>query len=165
MDEGNHMFEAEEGHRNLDETFREYAWNYFALHAEQRLKAFHFFIILATTILGGFLLLFRYGQSHKWTAVLGILLALLSFVFWKLDVRTRTLVKNGEDALKFLDAQHGLPNIDGVPHPLRMFSRDDYLTNRSPFFPLLTGHFSYLRCFNYVFVVFALIGLVGGIAC
>ena len=28
-----------------DDTFREYAWDYFQLHAEQRLKAFQFFIV------------------------------------------------------------------------------------------------------------------------
>jgi hypothetical protein len=31
-----------------DDRIREYAWDYFQLHAEQRLKAFHFFITLAT---------------------------------------------------------------------------------------------------------------------
>jgi len=151
--------------QTLDEIFREYAWSYFELHAEQRLKTFHFFIILATTVVGGFLLLFRFGEYHKWSALLGLLLTLLSFVFWKLELRTRALVKHGEEALKFLDAQHELPDIDGVPHPLRIFSREEHVTiqlERSASFP---GHFSYSRCFKYIFVVFGVLGLGAALVC
>ena len=129
---------------NLDDTFREYDWNYFELHADQRLKAFQFFISLSTALVGGFLLLFRFGQGHKWAAVLGLLLALFSFVFWKLDRRTRMLVHNAEEALKYLDALHNLPDVDGAPW---------------------RGYFSYSRCFKYVFVTFAILGVVGAVAC
>ena len=157
------MPETSEETKSLDETFRDYAWRYFELHAEQRLKTFQFFITLATAIVGGSLLLLRYGQGHKWMAVLGFLLSFLSFVFWKLDVRTRTLVKNAEEALKFLDAKHQLPTVDGAPHPLAMFTRDDHFTSQEKKFPLSSGHFSYSRCFRYVFVAFAVIGLAAGI--
>ena len=34
--------------KSLDELFREYAWDYFALHADHRLRAFHFYILLST---------------------------------------------------------------------------------------------------------------------
>ena len=67
--------------RNLDEVFREYAWDYFAVHAEQRLKAFHFYILLSTAIIGGFGLLIRNGEFHKWMALFGLLLLFFSFVF------------------------------------------------------------------------------------
>ena len=134
-------------------------------HAEQRLKVFQFFIALATAIVGGSLLLFRYDQGQKWMAVLGFLLTFLSFVFWKLDVRTRTLVKNGEEALKFLDARHQLPTVDGAPHPLALFTRDDHFTSQAKRSSLFLGHFSYSRCFRYLFVAFAGIGLVTGIYC
>jgi hypothetical protein len=158
------MATADELHPTLDETFRDYAWNYFALHAEQRLKTFHFFIILVTAIVGGFLLILRYGHTHKWIALLGFFLAFLSFVFWKLDVRTRALVKNAEEALKVLDAGHELPDSGGAPHALRLFDRDDYFTSRAPRFPLFSAHFSYSRCFNYLFFVVGLIGFGGGVA-
>ena len=148
-----------------DDTFREYAWDYFQLHAEQRLKAFQFFITLATAIVGGFLLLFRYGQAHKWAAVLGVLLIFLSFVFWKLDLRTRGLVKNAEAALKYLDSAHDLPDIDGDPNPLRLFTRDDHETSKVSKLSLLSGHFSYSRCFEWVFAMFALLGALGVFAC
>ena len=69
------MPETREEIKTLEETFRVYAWGYFQLHAEQRLKAFQFFITLATAIVGGSVLLLRYGQGYMWMAVLGFLLS------------------------------------------------------------------------------------------
>ncbi len=151
---------------SLDEgALREYAWDYFALHAEQRLKAFQFYISLATAVVGGFFLLLRDGHAHKWMAALGVVLLLLSFVFWKLDGRTRWLVKNAENALEFLDAQHALQDIEGVPHPLRLFTRDDYYTKQVAPFPVWTARFTYARCFRWLFLGFSLLGVVETVAC
>jgi hypothetical protein len=143
----------------LESTFRNYTWSYFEFHAEQRLKTFHFFVTLAAALVGAFVLLMRYGAASKWMATLGFLLALLTFVFWKLDVRNRGLIKNAESALKFLDAQHNFPNVDGVPHPLRLFTRDDHFTDSAPRYPLWSGFFSYSRSFEWIFLVFAIAGL------
>lgn len=159
------MTNDEKPQQSLDEIFREYAWDYFALHAEQRLKTFQFYVTLSTALVGGFLLLVRYGQNYKWMGVLGLLLAFLSGVFAKLDQRTRRMVKNAEEALNFLDAQHALPDVDGTPHPLRLFARDDHFTTNAKRWPLTTGHFSYSRCFKWVFTVFASVGALTALAC
>lgn len=143
-----------------EDVFREYAWNYFELHAQQRLQAFEFFITLATATLAGFVTLIQVGQSHKWLSIIGFGLSFISFVFWKLEVRTRALVKNAEAALNYLDAQHGLADIEGVPHPLRMFARDEHFTKQTSKWPLVSGHLSYARCFRWVFIAFALLGLI-----
>jgi hypothetical protein len=150
---------------SLDEMFRDYAWGYFEVHAEQRLKAFQFFISIATALIGAFVVLVRYGSATKWMAGIGILLAFLAFVFWKLDCRTRRLVKNAEKALKFLDGQHNLPDIDGAPHPLRIFTRDDHFTKKASRYPLWSGHFSYSRCFEWVFIASWFAGMVSAIWC
>jgi hypothetical protein len=149
----------------VESTFREYAWNYFELHAGQRLKTFQFFVTLSTALIAGFVVLLRYGYTYKWIAVLGFLLSFFSFVFSKLDRRTKILVENGEKALKYLDRQHDLPDIEGIPHPLRIFDRDDHFTSRANLLPLVTGHFSYSRSFRYVFVAVGLLGLCVGVAC
>lgn len=146
-----------------DGKLREYAWSYFELHAEQRLKTLQFYITLATAILGAFILLIRYGQTHKWMALLGVVLVTLSFVFAKLDRRTRELVTNGEEALKFLDSRLGLPDVEGKPHPLRIFARDDFDTAGAHLWPLSSGHFTYTRCFRWVFILFASLGLFSGL--
>jgi hypothetical protein len=81
-----------------------------------------------------------------------------SFVFWKLDNRTRGLIKHGEEALEFLDAQHGLEHPDGR-HPLAIFAREKHLSAKFPLYPVTSAHFTYARCFRWVFAMFSLIGL------
>jgi hypothetical protein len=107
---------------------RTYAWGYFALHAEQRMKLFNFFLILSGLILGAFPAVRGMAAGAKAVALLPLLLVLTAFIFWRLEERTRRLVKNGEDALRFLDAQWPLEALpDKTPHYLRLFERDDYL--------------------------------------
>jgi len=148
----------------LDETFRDYAWNYFQLHADQRIKVFQFYVTLSTALIGGFLLALRQGFNNKWIAILGILLTFVSFIFWRLDQRTKQLVKNAEEALKLLDAQYDLPDINGAPHPLRIMSRDDYMTTHLKTGWLWNGHFSYSRCFHWIFITFSLTGVGASLA-
>jgi hypothetical protein len=151
--------------KTLDETFRGYAWDYFALHADQRLKAFHFYILLSTAILGGFAVLLRNGAFQKWMAIFGIFLVFFSFVFWKLDNRTRGLIKHGEEALEFLDLQQSLTPIDDAPHPLALFSREKHVSAKLPLYPLLPAHFTYARCFRWVFAFFSIIGVATVMVC
>lgn len=98
-------------------------------------------------------------------AVFGLLLVFFSFVFWKMDGRTRGLIKHGEAALEFLDAQHGLGQVDEAPHPLAMFSREKHLSAELPLYPLMSAHFTYARCFRWVFTMFSLVGLTMVGAC
>lgn len=146
--------------KSLEEPFRKYAWDYFALHADHRLRAFHFYILLSTTVLGGFGLLLRNGELHKWMSGIGLLLVFLSFVFWKLDNRTRQLIKLGEEALKYLDGEYKLPLEGGKPHPLCLFQREAAESAMLRLWPLWFGHFSYARCFRWMFAMFSVVGLV-----
>jgi hypothetical protein len=110
---------------------RSYAWNYFALHADQRMKLFNFFLVLSGLILGAFPAVRNMAPGLKVVALLPSFLVLSAFIFWRLDERTRRLVKNAEAALKFLDERWSAPPPgDGMPHYLRLFERDDYLTLR-----------------------------------
>ena len=107
---------------------RAYAWGYFALHAEQRMKMFNFFLVLSGLILGAFSAVKGIAPGAKVVALLPLLLVLTAFIFWRLEERTRRLVKNGEDALRFLDEQWPVePPSDETPHYLRLFERDDHL--------------------------------------
>lgn len=147
-------------HPNLNDAFRESAWRHFTVHAEQRLKMFQFYITISTALLGGGALLLRTDQYAFALVLLGFLASFFSFVFWKLEVRTRTLVRNAEDAIKYLDASFDLPDVDEEPNPLYLFTRDDHRTQRTKRrYALL--HFSYHKCFVLVFVLIALLGVFG----
>jgi len=146
------------------QALRKYAWDYFSIHAAQRMAAFQFFITLATAMVAGFLLLIRNTGGERWMGILGVLLALFAFVFSKLDKRTRGLIKNGERALKYLDSELGLKWIGEIQHPLALFAADDASMNGKISSIPFVGDFSYSRCFKYVFVGFGLLGLSGAIA-
>lgn len=141
------------------EIERDYAWKYFELHASQRLTTFHYYIVIATIVATGL-----FSSFHKdfkvpvLGALSGLLLALLSFVFWKLDQRNRTLIKNAETALKHLE-QENAPVT-------RLFLNDaehfEPLKESASFFPW-KNHYSYSQCFQLVFLGFGCFGLVGAI--
>src|SRR4051794_38095729 len=82
---------------------REHAWNWFALHAAQRMQAFNFFLVATAFLVAGYAsLLEKYRGAAFCVALLG---AWVAFWFHRLDMRSRQLVKAGELALTALETQ------------------------------------------------------------
>lgn len=107
---------------------RRYAWAYFALHADQRMKLFNFFLVLSGAALAAFPTIRGMTPGSKLSAFLPLLLVLAAFVFWRLDERTRSLIRNAESALRFLDRHWSVDTAAaGEPPWLHLFARDDYL--------------------------------------
>lgn len=141
-------------------VFLDSAWRHFTIHAEQRLKMFQFYITISTAMLGGGFLLIRSGQNSSALMLLGFLASFFSFVFWKFEVRTRNLIKNAEDAIKYLEGFYDVPDVDSEPNPLKVFTRDDVRTEKSRRRCTL-WYFSYRKCFVLVFAVIGLLGVLG----
>lgn len=141
---------------------RNYAWNYFQFHAEQRLKTFHFYIIIAAILTGGYITLLTDNNFpyKSWSSVLAFLLSFISFVFWRIERRNHQLVKNAEKALRHLDESWELTSDDKV---LEIFKCDEEAMNNKKLFPWIGGKLRYSRCFNLVFLAFGTLGLVSGI--
>jgi hypothetical protein len=84
----------------------EHGWRYFALHAGQRLTLFNYFIAVSGVILaGGAAALQGTARFSLLGVALGLLLALLALVFYKLDQRTSALIKMSEQALAATEQQ------------------------------------------------------------
>jgi hypothetical protein len=77
---------------------REHAWNWFALHATQRMQAFNFFVVATAFLIAAYASLL--DKEPAAAAVLAIVGAWLAFWFNRLDARSRQLVEAGEDALR-----------------------------------------------------------------
>jgi hypothetical protein len=151
---------------NIRKEMRDHAWSYFVLHADQRLRTFHFYLILATVIIGAAATVTKDGTGHVPAGVLALALSFLSFVFWKLDVRNKQLIKHGEEAVKLVEGESGLQDDGEVPHRLKLFLHEEYATGklkRSPRIWPWPAYFSYSTSFNAVFLVFGLCGLIGGL--
>jgi uncharacterized membrane protein (DUF485 family) len=140
------------------------AWSYFERHAEQRIKMFNYYVLLCAAITAG-LVAATNGRSIANGWPLGFLLAMISFVFWKLDVRSCELKDHSEEALKMLEDRLPLPDDNGLPNRLKLFRREEAESTmrkkngrRFPY-----SRASFTDCFNWIFVVFGFCGLVVGI--
>ena len=140
----------------IQKELREYAWKYFSIHAEQRLKTFHFYVILSTVVFGALLTVSQREGVIGYVAVLAYLHSFLTFIFWKLDVRNKELIKHGEAALMWLEEMMETPDCNESPPVLKLFAHEAWKTNKKEKFPeasLLSAHMSYSDCFNAVFMV------------
>lgn len=148
------------------ERHRRYAWDYFQLHSSQRIATFNFYITLSTAILAGIgTALQRNFNLPEMAIVLGILLGLISFIFWKLDRRNKMMIKGVEKALKEIE-DHVMPRGENEIPKMSLFHRDDAEVIRRRRISHIVpgqGHFSYTDCFNLLFWTFGMIGAVGGL--
>lgn len=146
-----------------DSNIRQYAWDYFHFHAGQRLKTFEFYIVIATVFLSGYAISLKEDNLMPIGIILGLLLTILSFVFWKLDVRNRQLIKNSEKALKIVEKGFDLERTGDTPHTFELFNYDEFniKQKRSKSYSLFwQRHFSYSNCFDFVFGAFAILGVI-----
>lgn len=144
---------------------RKQAWDYFVIHASQRMTIFNFYIALSSVVATAYFASFRADwnlQSARW--ILAPLLCFFAFIFWKLDERNKTLIKNAERALKHFEQASAGESITKV------FTMEEAETDarRRQFQGLRKlliwqRHLSYSDCFNVVFLIFFLIGIAGTI--
>ena len=82
----------------------EYAWRYFALHSQQRVTMFHFFLLASGVMANAYGLLV--GKEPYWqaggVALIGLLVCAVSFM---LDMRNHQLVRLGEKALRRVEQE------------------------------------------------------------
>ncbi|TVZ41364.1 hypothetical protein P886_0709 [Alteromonadaceae bacterium 2753L.S.0a.02] len=157
-----------EDRSNLEEiTFdRDYAWKYFELHAEQRIKTFHFYVLIATFVTGASFAYLKNSNIDAFVSPTFYLLTLFSFVFWKLDQRNKDLIAIGEDALKKIESR--LNSIENSQDRIHLFLLEEKKTKekkRFPSAPIIEAHLSYSDCFKLVFLSFGTLGFICGTIC
>jgi hypothetical protein len=136
---------------------REYAWNYFIVHAEQRLKTFNFFLVLCAIICAALTAIIKDTPDVRIGIPLALLLSFLSFIFWKLDIRNKQLIGHGEAALKLIEQNLTLGHQDDKLQVLKIFTYEESITKhgRRKFL-----HFTYSTCFHSVFALFGIGGII-----
>ena len=108
-----------------DDYLRRQAWDYFALHAQQRLTTVNFYLVVATALTAGAVASF--DESFRFPGLrfpTGLLLSLLSFAFWRLDFRNRELIKAAEAALRSFEASDRVDGGNGEPPVEWLFTRE-----------------------------------------
>ena len=144
------------------ENLRNYIWNYFRLHAGQRLTTFNFYIVISTLFTSGYFVALK--DIPILSLLLSVILIALSFVFWKLDSRNKQLIKNAENGLKEIEKEDNIEGKTSEIHILNIFSYEqkqtEILREKKTFWPW-NRLYTYSTCFNSVFIIFTLIGFLG----
>ena len=137
---------------------REHAWRYFELHANQRISIFNYFLVVSGAIAAG---LATTLQGTPRFASLGILLGgllvLVSFVFWKLDQRSSFLIKLAEASLAEVEGVFPVSSaclFRVEPHNTDTVSAQSSWWHR---------HWTYGKAFRFVYIVMAVFGVSGSV--
>ena len=103
-----------------EEDLRKQAWDYFQLHATQRLTTFNFYVGISSLLVGGLAATIKGDfEVPLLGGVVGVLLLVFSLVFWKLDQRNSDLIKGAERALMYFEASMILPLRAGRERPTK----------------------------------------------
>lgn len=104
-----------DGKTEPHEAAIDHAWEWFSLHAEQRMQAVNFYLIAAAFISNAFVNALK-DTNFVVAAGVGIMGAFIAFIFLMLEQRVRSLVKAGEGALisgeKQLAKDSQIPEIE-----------------------------------------------------
>jgi hypothetical protein len=85
-----------------NDEMRTYAWNWFAMHAGQRLQLVNFWLV-AVAFLAAAFVQSQISHARPIAAGVAVIGAIASVAFQRLDVRTRQLTQIAENALRELD--------------------------------------------------------------
>ncbi len=145
---------------SIESEIRNHCWNYFSLHAQQRMSVFQFFITLETGLIGAGLFVLQsklqFANSY-WAMGIGPLIFMFAFIFWKIDQRTKDLIKNAEISLKEIECFF-LQNstiVKTLP-----FCNDPQSVGLMASFPLFPGRLTYSKSFGTVFVACGIFGVL-----
>jgi hypothetical protein len=80
----------------------EHAWKWFSYHANQRLAAFNYFLVIVAVLITGYLTCID-RLMYAMQVILGFVGVVISMAFLALDVRNERLVNDGRTALRALE--------------------------------------------------------------
>lgn len=80
-------------------------WNYFEVHANQRMQMINFYITIEIVLIGAFFTLRLQKEEILWAECLvAVAIPVISLIFFLLDLRTRLLIKEAENCIKQIEA-------------------------------------------------------------
>ena len=141
------------------QKWRDYALKYLVMNADQRMKTFHFFIIIFTVLAGSVVAAWAQGKADTHRRALSvpcIAVTMISGLFYVIDLRSQQLIKYGRDGLLKLDELE-----KDAPEELKFFYLDNQRTKLD-----LNEHgprISYSVAIQSMFAVSAVGGISGAV--
>ncbi|MGN0005549.1 MAG: hypothetical protein ACI37Z_06235 [Candidatus Gastranaerophilaceae bacterium] len=146
--------------RELRESdFLKILWDYFAIHANQRIQMLNFYIILETFFITGLLALFQFdGNLTVLRLILSLSIVFFSLVFYALDKRTKAMIKYAEDAIKTIEQKYTAKYSSKI----MIFCKEQEKTMRERNSSWFAKNFlSYSKLLNLIYLFFTIIGISG----
>jgi hypothetical protein len=105
--------------QDSEEKAQTYAWNWFALHAGQRLQLVNFWLVAVAFLASAYV---QARSDHMTAIAFGVSVTgvVSSLAFMRLDVRTRQLVQVAENALRSFEASGVAAGLDEVTELVRV---------------------------------------------
>lgn len=149
-----------ENNNNLTESdFLKVLWNYFTIHANQRIQMLNFYIILETFFITGLLALLQIKDRLSIVEIiLGIAIVFFSYIFYALDKRTKDMIKISEEAIKSIEQKY-TPQYGNAIMIFSLEQEKTLFDRRWRWFA--KNCLSYSKLFVLIYVFFSIIGLVG----
>jgi hypothetical protein len=100
---------------SFDESRKEamkHAWDWFALHATQRMQSVNYFLVAAAFLFAAFTTVSK-DDKHALALGISVLGACLSYVFYRLERRVRSLIHAAEHAIEPLEKE--LATVTQIP--------------------------------------------------
>lgn len=94
----------------MESEERDHLWDHFKFNADQRLKAFNFFVVLSAFADGWVLNAFEKQMSPFILLLVGGFIIILSIIFWLIDSRSKWLIDLAVPGLKAGEKQF---SVDG----------------------------------------------------
>ena len=136
----------------------DHAWRYFELHAAQRMTIFNYFTFFTGLMSAGIAATLQSSAELAYFGmILGPLMVIMAFVFWKLDQRVSILIKNAEIVLANVE-QSKLPK-DAWIFTNELASTAGAKSAKS----LLFRPWTFGTAFRIVFLAAGMIGISSGI--
>jgi len=141
------------------------SWKYFQQHAQQRISFFNFFVIFSGLMTTALITTFQEKFSAHLVGIgIGLMLSFISIVFWKVDQRNKFLTKIGEEAIKELELNYQFNNVYPNIDKIKIFTYEGIQTQNlkgHKWWKIFTKQFSLGLLFNFIFLLFFSIGLIG----
>jgi xanthosine utilization system XapX-like protein len=126
---------------------KELGLEWFKIHADQRLRMFNFFLLVAGFCIGGFFTSLQIKSAIAASTV-AFLLGLVCICFKLLDMRTSQLLKHGEKLLESCFLQFEAGSGGSIPNLIKLADQRD-------------GVPSYRQVFNALFLSFGVMAVIG----
>lgn len=149
---------------NLDDTkmqerdFARVLWDYFSIHAKQRMQMFNFYIILETLFITAFCTLCEFGDKMCiYRIIVSLAIIVFSVAFYLIDKRSKMMIKESEKALRTLEGRYE----EKYGRDIMIFTKEEESTTRQRENCCFASKFlSYSKMLKFIYVFFIIIGFV-----